>query len=164
MQNPWVRAVKVKRELPDTVRITVHERRAAFLVPQEGTLWYADLEGTLIAPVDPNRFRSLPQLVVEQAEGQALVGPSDMGVLARDLRAAGLPFGLDDAAWVRLSYGAGLELEISGRVLSIGLDGWDENLQRLRAVWQDLERRGELAGIRSIRAHGNRVCAVRAHG
>jgi cell division protein FtsQ len=60
---------------------------------------------------------------------------------------------------VRLSAARAVEFYVDDRRLkiSIGLEEWLSNLNRLGKVLADLRRRGEMAEIREIRAQGANV-------
>jgi cell division septal protein FtsQ len=49
--NPWIAAAEVAKELPDSLRVTVTERRPAVLLRVGEVLLYADAAGRPIAPV-----------------------------------------------------------------------------------------------------------------
>jgi cell division protein FtsQ len=159
--NPWVEAVSIRRVLPDSLVIHVTERAPLFWVRREGGLFYADRTGRIIAPVEPGKFVSLPQLVLGEDSDHLL---ARLSVLMGDLKRADLPFDPEASAWIRLSPQAGVEFyqeQGGGRRVSVGVEEWSRNLARLRAVWEDLARRGELDGIASIRAHGATVWVYR---
>ena len=70
-----------------------------------------------------------------------------------------VPFELGQIAWLRLSWGRGLEIQLmdSGILLCLGSREWERNLSRMNQVWSDLRRRGELDKIALITAEGDKV-------
>ena len=160
VQNPWVKSVAVKRQLPDGVTIRVVEKEPRFWVRREGSLYYADALGRPIIAVSPGRFASFPTLEIEPgAEEMTVRLPELLGSLAK----AKLPVNSAAISLVRLSHGKGVEvfLENSSLVLSIGHEEWRENLARLAATLADLGRRKELASVREVRVHGSRVWVIK---
>ena len=156
LANPWIKDASVARVLPDTLIISVEERMPAFWMHYQGTLYYADVEGRLIAPVTAEGFIPLPALEVETGAEAAVTA---LPVLVKSLQQSRLPFELGVVTWVRLSTSRGIEtfVENTGLKLSIGLEDWPENIRRLELTLADLARRGELAGTREVKAQGANV-------
>lgn len=155
-RNPWIKDVSVRRVLPDTLIIGIREKEPAFWVLREGRLYYADEKGSLIAPVTPGKFASLPALEVEPGAEEATRGLPD---LVRSLRDSRLPLDMASISWVRLSAARGVEIFVEDMHLkiSIGLEEWLDNVARLGRVVEDLRRRGELGQVREIKAQGPSV-------
>ena len=66
LQNPWIESVSVARQFPDTLALEVKEKSPTFWMQSGEKLYYVDAAGRAIAPVDTNRFTSLPLLAVDQ--------------------------------------------------------------------------------------------------
>ncbi|CAM2059377.1 cell division protein FtsQ [Desulfovibrionales bacterium] len=162
MQNPWIKAVSVKRVLPDRLQIALTERTPRFWVKRERQIWYADAEGQLIAPVDMDKFTAMP--LIQQTDDADFLLPqlTHLACFGVDRN---IPVRFEDASWIKLSYGKGFELYFEKYQCSISIDikEWEENLVRLRTVWNDLERRKELNDIKSINIQGSNVWIVRTH-
>jgi cell division protein FtsQ len=155
-REPWVDTVAVKRLLPGTIVVELKEKAPSYLVQYQGTLYYADEAGRIIDKVEPGQFVSLPQIEVEAGMEKHLP-------LLADLRRAVLehrvPFDLNQIAWLRLSWGRGLEIRLmdSNTVLCLGSQQWHKNLARMNLVWTDLRKRGELDRVALITAEGDKV-------
>jgi cell division protein FtsQ len=156
LAEPWIEKVSVKRLLPDAYRITVTERRPEFLIRREGKLYYADVQGRVIAPVEAGKFTPLPHLTLG-AESEEMIAV--LPELDKLLAQGGVSLKLRDAAWIRLDPGGGIDvgLDEPGLRLSLGWPAWRENAARLQQVLDDLQQRGELKGTRSVKAHGSHV-------
>ena len=155
-RDPWVKEVSIKRILPNRLVIGISEREPAFLVLLQNGMYYADEQGSIIAPVTPNQFTPLPTLEVEKgAENSTAYLPE----LIRHIRETGLPLGGKNITFVRLSASRGVELYIddSRLKLSVGLEEWLDNLNRLSRTLEDLNRRKEIQGVREIKAYGSNV-------
>lgn len=161
--NPWVEEVSVKRVLPGTLIIRVKEKRPAFWLLHDDALHYADELGKRIAPVAAGKFSSLPTLEVEAGAEDATSALPD---LIRSLTEADLPLSMASVSRVRLSASRGVEVYLEdGRLkISIGLEDWLPNLGRLGMTLADLGRRGEMRGVREIKAQGSNVWVEKAPG
>jgi cell division protein FtsQ len=162
-RNPWIDAVSVTRVLPGSLIIGVKEKIPAFWLLQDDKLYYADVRGRIIAPVEPGKFASLPVLEVEAGAEEAMAALPD---LLKSLKESRLPLKVESLSWIRLSAARGLEIYIDDKSLkiSIGLEEWLPNLDRLGRTLADLGRRGEMPGIREIRAQGANVWVEKASG
>jgi cell division protein FtsQ len=155
-RNPWVEELSVKRILPGTLVIGVKEKVPAFWLLHEGKLHYADILGRIIAPLEPGKFASLPMLEVESGAEDATAALPD---LLKSLKESRLPLNVASLSWIRLSAARGMEIYIDDRNLkiSIDLEEWLPNLERLSRTLADLERRGEMSSVREIRTQGSNV-------
>lgn len=156
LRNPWVKFVSVKRQLPDTFKVVIHEYEPAYWVRREQGMMYADASGMLIDSVGPAKFSSYPVLSVEEG---AEVLQDRLVEFVGGIATSGLPLDVRTASWVKLSLSRGVELffEGSGLTLNIGVEDWPRNLKRLGAVLTDLSRRGELKRVRNIKVQGTNV-------
>lgn len=154
-QTPWVEEVSVKRLLPDRFVIKLKERMPSFWVHKEGSLYYANERGMIIAPVESKNFLSLPTLRVEPGAEDAI---PFLTRLMKDIQNGILPVEAGAIASITLSPGRGLEVYLEDREmrLSIATDDWEGNLARLGVTLGDLARRHELRNVREVRAvNGN---------
>lgn len=161
-KNPWIESAQVTRVLPDTLKIRVTEREPSYLVQYEDSLCYADGEGRIIDKVQPDKFVSLPQVEVESGMERHLPVLEE---LRKAIAAKQTPFGLDQVAWIRLSWRYGLEVRLMDRnvLLCVGVDDWKNNLTHMGLVWANLAKRGELDRTAIISAQ-NRKVWVEMHG
>jgi cell division protein FtsQ len=155
-REPWVDSVSVRRVLPGSISVEVKEKTPSYLVQYQGTLYYADEAGRIIDKVEPGQFVSLPQIEVESGMEKHLALLAD---LRRAMAEHRVPFELGQIAWLRLSWGRGLEIRLmdSGILLCLGSKQWQRNLSRMNLVWTDLRRRGELDSVALITAEGDKV-------
>jgi cell division protein FtsQ len=162
-REPWVDSVTVRRVLPGSIHIEVREKAPSYLVQYQGTLYYADEVGRIIDKVEPGQFVSLPQIEVEAGMEKHLPLLAD---LRRAVAEHQVPFDFGQIAWLRLSWGRGLEIRLMepGIVLCLGSQNWHRNLSRLNMVWTDLRRRGELDKVGLITAEGDKVWVEKRGG
>lgn len=158
-QNPWVADVAVTRRLPDSFEIRIKERAPVFWMRKEGTLYYVDKKGDLIAPVNAGNFLSLPTLEILSG-GEVLLPQLDQ--LIRAFQAAKLPVNMSGVSLFRLSAAKGFEVFVENRnlVLCIAPEDWDINLRRLGEALLDLARRNELKIAKEVWADNGNVWVV----
>ena len=156
LKNPWIASVSIKRNLPDTIDITIKERSPAFLAKKNDTLYYINPEGKIIAPVESSNFLSLPILEIGPGGEESLPLVSDF---MDQFRKAGFPFQLSQISWFKISAGSGFELYWESRQLrlSIGLENWKDNIKRLASVIADIEQRKETRKVTGIRSADGQV-------
>lgn len=155
-REPWVETVSVRRVLPGSIVVEVKEKSPSYLVQYQGTLYYADEVGRIIDKIEPGQFVSLPQIEVEAGMEKHLALLAD---LRRAVAEHQVPFDFGQIAWLRLSWGRGLEIRLMdpGILLCLGSREWHRNLSRMNMVWTDLRRRGELDRVGLITAEGDKV-------
>jgi cell division protein FtsQ len=151
--EPWIQSAMVKRVLPGRIEITITERKPAFWKLAGEELFYADSAGRTIAPVEAEKFTSLPLLRTE--------GPvtREISELQGTFESAGLPLDPRDADWVQVRGKGEIALYFSEPDLSLTVQA-DEpaaSAMLLAKVWKDLERREELARATSMKAMDGRV-------
>lgn len=152
--NPWIGYVAVERILPGMLKLTLREKEAAFWVQQDGRMFYAEASGALIAPVEPERFASLPVLDLMPGAESWL---EEMPRFTSELNKGRWFFGLRDVEWLQAG-GGNLSLVLTdGRALSLDIHDWEAGLDRMAAVAADMTRRGEWNFARHLQASKGRV-------
>ncbi len=157
--SPWCASVSVKRLLPDSFEIVVQEHEPAFWLVQNAELYYADIQGNILAPVVAETFRALPQLTVDSG-GEALL--SRLPELFEAIQDAHLLANRSQVSWVRLSAAKGMEWYIDEPALLISVDEEKlvTNLERTRLVLKDLGRRGDFHRVKEIIAVDGSVWVI----
>jgi len=155
-KSPWIESAQVTRVLPDTLKIRVAEREPSYLVQYEDKLCYADDKGRIIDGAQPDKFVSLPQVEVESGMERHLPMLEELRRAIADKKT---PFGLDQVAWIRLSWRYGMEIRLMDKnvLLCVGVDDWKNNLTHLGLVWNDLVKRGELDQTAVISAQNHKA-------
>jgi cell division septal protein FtsQ len=82
-RHPWVRAVKVRKELPDRLLVMIEEREPKALLSREDGLFYVDDEGMVFAPFDPSLGLADLPLVGWQASGGLADLPAALDLVER---------------------------------------------------------------------------------
>lgn len=158
--TPWVEEVSVKRLLPDRFVIKLKERLPSFWIQKNGTLYYANEKGEIIAPVESRNFLSLPTLTIEPGGEESSVYLSK---LLKDLRNDALPIEAGSIASITASASRGIEIYLEDREmrLSISTDDWEGNLAKIGIALGDLAKRQELGRVRELRVVDGNVWVIR---
>ncbi len=159
LTNPWIESVSVARQFPDTLALEVREKNPSFWMQSGERLYYVDAAGRAIAPVDTNRFASLPLLAVDQGAMEDLrLLPDLLAMLDKKT----MPFATGQLAWVRLSsVGVEMFLDGPGLLLRLGSTDLKGEVSRLERVWRDLKERGELTRVSIVTVLGTRIWVTR---
>jgi len=81
LRDPWIREVKVRRVLPDTLRVGLSERRPTARAIIGGVAHVVDATGYVIGSVGTGQADQLPALVgLDRIEGDALAAELRRGV------------------------------------------------------------------------------------
>ncbi len=69
-KNPWVREAEVSRVLPDSLRVTIHEREpvAPWHTPNNAVVW-VDRDGRSLGELDFNQMQNVPPIISGLEEG-----------------------------------------------------------------------------------------------
>jgi cell division protein FtsQ len=138
---PWIRAARVRRELPNRVVIRVREYRPLAIVrieDAERPLYYVAADGRIFAPVDPTDGRDLPYvsgLDKGDLEGPAARGPEAIreALVVLDAAAAhGGTFG--DVSEVHVGAGRGVTIMPSRPAVPIHLGHGEFETKLARAA------------------------------
>jgi cell division protein FtsQ len=76
---PWVKDAQVERRLPDTLHVTLAERRPMALWQRGGEFTLVDEDGVEIADQDVRRFHNLPILIGKDAPARAAAALAMLG-------------------------------------------------------------------------------------
>ncbi len=157
--SPWCASVSVKRVLPDSFEIAVQEHKPSFWMIQDDELYYADIQGNILAPVVFETFQAFPLLTVGYGGEVLLPHIEEFFEIIKD---AQLPVNKSLVSWVRVSAGKGIEWYIDdpALLLSVGVENMRTNLERTRLVLKDLGRREVLRRIKEIIAVDGSVWVI----
>jgi cell division protein FtsQ len=168
LDNPWIRQVKVGRELPATVRIEVAEREAVAATILEDGLYLVTPEGVPFKVVEAGDPTDLPVITGLGARDLAIDRARAVDRLAvaldvlRDYE--GLPLArIYEAEEVHLAPDGTVVLTIGkrGMALYLGTGPWRQKLLMAARILGKLQPGGQLPGILFLdnQAHPERVVA-----
>jgi cell division protein FtsQ len=147
----WVKDAKVVRLLPDTLVVSVIERRQLAVWQHGGRQYVIDEHGAVIPEADPARFAALPLVV---GEGGAAHAPEILPVLAQRPRLIGQMDALvrvDDRRWdLRMKDGGLIQLPASGEEAALmQLERLDQRSRILELGFERIDLRNpDLVAVR----------------
>jgi len=145
-KNPWIASVRIRRNFPHSLSIDVVERQPVGIVSM-GYLYYLDSRGEIFKPLQEGDSLDFP-VITGLSEDDLLRDPSGAketlkGVLAllQHLQKERGGVRLADISELHYDKGFGYTLFTINRGLPIrlGLDGFDEKLDRLSRVYSELQ-------------------------
>jgi cell division protein FtsQ len=143
-QNQWVKDVYVGRELPDKLVLEVRERVPLALLRHAGDFYLVDIEGFIFKKLGRNDEVDLPIItgVDQQKKTKSPLFLSTLSLL-KTLSSAGQYAYLGSLSEVHIDEVFGISL-ISGNglYLKLGTKEFEKKISHLKAVLDDLEKRG----------------------
>ncbi|MCK9230718.1 MAG: FtsQ-type POTRA domain-containing protein [Syntrophales bacterium] len=138
--NPWVRDVRMGRELPNRLVIEIEERRPVALISHEQHIYLLDEEGTIFKNLDNGDRVDLPVMTGFSESGvldeQLLRGAMDL--LDYLSRQAGYP-SMENISEIRGDHLYGYSLyTVDHRFFVLGFGDYDKKFSRLRTILFDL--------------------------
>jgi cell division protein FtsQ len=166
-QVGWVKSAKVVRLLPDTVVISIDERRPLAVWQHGGRMRVIDAAGHPIPEADPMRYAELPLVVGEGANGTAdhiLALLRSRPRLMQQLEAL---VRVDDRRWdIRLNDGGLIQLPAGGEESAlIQLDQLDQKARILELGFARIDLRDpEMVAVRPREGQGAEAPAPAVRG
>jgi cell division septal protein FtsQ len=155
LDHPWVRDVRIKKVLPDTLWIHIQERVPVAVVESRGEFHWVDAEGVVLGSSNPakdSRSKPLPHIRGVNLYGLMRRDPDPLnrlraGVTLIELikshpvsHSTGL--GLEDSLVLDLSHGEkDPRLYLEGYTLRFGEGAYEEKWKSFLAVYEDLRDR-----------------------
>jgi cell division septal protein FtsQ len=144
-KNPWAEKVKVRRYFPHTLAIDITEREPVAVINM-GYLYYLDKKGEIFKPLNEGDRLDYPVLTgfTEEELGKDPAGSREMLKRARDLIAlltSRTAIRMEDVSEIHCDKGYGFTLFLAngGVPVKLGNDAFDEKLNRLARIYQDLQ-------------------------
>ena len=145
-KNPWVAAVRVRRNFPHALSIDVVERQPVGVVSM-GYLYYLDSKGDIFKPLQEGDRLDYP-VITGLAEDDLLRDPAGakdtvkgMLALLEQLKKERAGIRMADISELHYDKGFGYTIFTINRGLPIrlGMDGFSEKLDRLSKIYSDLQ-------------------------
>jgi cell division protein FtsQ len=146
-EHPWIARADVERSFPDNVVIRVVEREARAIIDLD-YLYYVDRAGEVFKMLDATDRLSYP--VITGIDRQYLLDNPDqtqdslnLALRLMDELDKRTLFNLDDISEIHYDQQEGLIMHthIGGVPVRMGKQGFDAKLNRLEAIYEDLEPR-----------------------
>lgn len=144
--HPWIKCASVKRELPDGLRLALVEREPAAVALAGEARYLVDSEGVVLAGVGSGGWEYLPGIICDSPLQPAPTGGKPSGGLVMALELIGSvrrePTELLAGAVVHLGRDGVPYMVVDGAVVELGRDGYDEKVQKLAEIFNDVLKRG----------------------
>jgi len=146
-EHPWIAKAEVERSFPDQVVIRVVEREARAVIDLD-YLYYVDKDGVVFKMLESGDQLNYP--VITGIDRQYLLDNPDqtqdslnLALQLMDELEPRSPFNLDDVSEIHYDQQEGLILytRIGGVPIRMGKQGFEAKLNRLEAIYNDLEPR-----------------------
>jgi cell division protein FtsQ len=156
LDRPWVREVRIRKVLPDTLLIDVQERTPAVAVESRRESHWVDAEGVVLSSVSSSRdtrFHLLPHITGISLSGLIRRDPDQLNRLHAGLTVIELiksqpasvlaSLGLEDSFLLDLSHGEkDPRLYLHGYPLRFGEGAYKEKWKSFLVIYEDLKVRG----------------------
>jgi len=166
-QVGWVRTAKVVRLLPDTVVISISERRPTAVWQHQGRMRVIDETGQPIAEADPIRFADLPLVVGEGANEAATPILAQLRSRPQIMQRLEALVRVDDRRWdIRLNDGGLIQLPAEHEDSAlIQLDEMDQKARILELGFARIDLRDpEMVAVRPRDGGGGAPTAAAVKG
>ena len=140
-KNPWVREAEVSRVLPDSLRVTVHEREpvAPWHTPNNSVVW-VDQEARSLGELDFNQMQNVPPIIngLEEGTGEDVKAANRRRMelykkLLNELDQGGAKLS-EEIDEVSLKDVQGVRLHLLKRKVSVMVGGTDFRLRLEKAI------------------------------
>jgi cell division protein FtsQ len=139
LKSPWVRAVSLRREFPDTISITIEETEPFALLDKDGHLFLIDEHGKLLEELKDDSVPFLPVIAGDPFKEKE--GFSEALNLVKLMNSKGFSSERD-----RIEVIAHKPHELSVRVdetvVKIGTGGYEEKIERLSQLEEEIKKLG----------------------
>jgi cell division septal protein FtsQ len=144
-RNPWVEEVKVRRNLPETLRIEIRERVPKGIVNM-GYLYYCDTKGEIFKPLNDGDSLDFPVItgITEEDAGRDPAGTKlamTAALQLMDLLDRNRTITLKDVSEIHYDKGFGFTIftATGGVAVRLGKDDYEAKLARLDRIFPDLQ-------------------------
>jgi cell division protein FtsQ len=139
LRSPWIKSVSIRKDLPNTLSMTIKEADPFALLEMNKHLFLVDEQGKLLEELRENSTPFLPVITGDPyKEKEALIEAIRLAKIMND---KGLSSGKDRIEIVAHKPDE-LAVTIDGIVVKIGAGGYEEKLDKLLYLEEDIKRLG----------------------
>lgn len=139
LKSPWIRSVSVRKELPETLSLVIEEAVPFALLDMNGHLFLIDEKGKLLEELKDDSIPFLPVITCDPYRESE--GFSEALKLARLMNDKGFSSEKDNIKIIaRKSHE--LTVTIDRTVVKMGSGGYEEKLERLIELEDEIKNRG----------------------
>jgi cell division protein FtsQ len=154
LRSPWIRSVSIQKVLPDTLSMTIREAEPFALLEMNKHLFLVDERGKLLEELRENSIPFLPVIAGDPyKEKGALV---EAIRLAKVMNDKGLSSGKDRIE-IEAHRPDELAVTIDGIVVKVGEGGYEEKLEKLLYLEEDIKRMGIQVDYIDLRFAGKAI-------
>lgn len=146
-ENPWIKDVAVKRELPSSILVNITERMPAVYINSTGKLYLADEEGVILGE-KPENLLNLPVIYgislsgSEKNTGEKVSTEGMQSALELKKELAALPWIDISTAGIEVGDRAQIILHLKDYSIRLGKGGYKEKLKRFYELTNNLKDKG----------------------
>lgn len=139
MRSPWIRSAMIRKELPDTLRITVTESEPFALLDMKGHIFIVDDRGELLEKLKGNPIPFLPVITGNPFLKKEVF--MDAIGLAKAIKETGL-LAEKDHVEIIARKAEDLSVNLDGTLVKVGVGNYDQKLRRFMGLEGDIKKRG----------------------
>jgi cell division protein FtsQ len=136
LQSPWVRSVNVRKEFPDTVLLQIEEAEPFALLDMSGHLFLVDEKGSLLEELQDSSVPFLPVITCDPYREKE--GLAEALALAKLMAEKGFSSERDRIEIIAHKPHE-LAMIVDGTHVKIGAGGYEEKLERLIRLEEDIK-------------------------
>jgi cell division protein FtsQ len=139
LKSPWINAVTVRKEFPDTISVTIQETEPFALLELSDHLFLVDEQGKILEELQGNSVPFLPVVTGDPAKESR--GFAEALKLVRAMNVKGFTAEREQIEIVAHNPHE-LSAKLDGTVVKIGEGRYEEKLDRLVRLEEDLQKMG----------------------
>lgn len=136
LKSPWIKSVNIRKDFPDTLLLTIQETEPFALLDMHEHLFLIDENGKLLEELKGDAIPFLPVIKGDPLKDKD--GFSDALNLVKLMNAKGFSSERDHIQIIARK-AHDISLEIDGTLVKIGTGGYEEKLERLIRLEEDIK-------------------------
>ncbi|MBI5188035.1 MAG: FtsQ-type POTRA domain-containing protein [Nitrospirae bacterium] len=153
LKSPWIRSVSLRKEFPETLSVVIEEAVPLALLDMNGHLFLIDDNGKLLEELKDEAVPFLPIITGDPFKERG--GFSEALNLINVMKGKGLLLGKDHIE-INAQRPQELAISIDGIIVKVGAGGYQEKLERLIELEDEIKRRNTAVDYIDLR-FANRV-------
>lgn len=137
-ESPWIRAVSVRKELPDRLSILIEEAEPFALLDMKGRLFFVDDQGKMLEELRDSPVPFLPVISGDPFEKKEAF--KEAISLAREVKGQGLLSRKDHVEIIALQSNE-MSINLDGVLVKVGSGEYAEKLGRLAELEEEIKKR-----------------------
>lgn len=153
LKSPWIKSVSLRKEFPETLSVVIEEAVPLALLDMNGHLFLIDDNGKLLEELKDEAVPFLPIITGDPFKERE--GFSEALNLINVMKGKGLLLGKDHIE-INAQRPQELAISIDGIIVKVGAGGYQEKLERLIELEDEIKRRNTAVDYIDLR-FANRV-------